>query len=91
MKDYKDALRAWCSIELWEGYVLEQLTLWLKKHDISYYTSDCTPLPRENKFMIRVSVLADDEQKAELNRLLDDWFIIQDVLEGMENAEEVMK
>ena len=82
MKDYKEALRAWCSIELWEGYVLEQLTLWLKKHGISYYTSDC----RENKFMIHVLVLADDEQKAELNRLLDDWYIIQDVLEGIKDV-----
>ena len=82
-KDYEEALKAWTSIELWEGYVLEQLTLWLKKHGVSYYTSDCTPLPRENRFMIHVSVLADDEQKAELNRLLDEWFIIQDVLEGM--------
>lgn len=87
MKDYKDALRAWTSIELWEGYVLEQLLTYCKKHDISYHTSDCTPLPRKDKFLIHVSVLADDEQKAELNRLLDEWFIIQDVLEGIENAE----
>lgn len=86
MKDYKDALRAWTSIELWEGYVLEQLTLWLKKHGISYHTSDCTPLPRKDKFMIHVSVLVDDQQRETLNRLLDEWFIIQDVLEGIEDV-----
>lgn len=87
MKDYKDALKAWTSIELWEGYVLEQLTLWLKKHDLSYHTADCTPLPRKDKFMIHVSVLADDEQREALNRLLDEWFIIQDVLEGLKDDE----
>lgn len=87
MKDYKDALRAWTSIELWEGYVLDQLLTYCKKHDISYHTSDCTPLPRKGKFMTYVSVLASDEEKATLNRLLDEWFIIQDVLEGMKNAE----
>lgn len=87
MKDYRDALRAWTSIELWEGYVLEQLLTYCKKHGISYHTADCTPLPRKDKFMIYVSVLASDEERAMLNRLLDEWFIIQDVLEGIENAE----
>lgn len=86
MKDYKDALKAWTSIELWEGYVLNQLLAYCKKHNISYYTADCTPLPREGKFLIYVSVLADDQQREALNRLLDEWFIIQDVLEGTENA-----
>lgn len=83
MRDYKGALRAWCSIELWEGYVLEQLLTYCKRHDISYHTSDCTPLPRKDKFLIYVSVLADDTQREALNRLLDEWFIIQDVLEEM--------
>ena len=87
MKDYREALKAWTSIELWEGYVLEQLLTYCKKHDISYCTADCTPLPREDRFMIHVSVLADDEQREALNRLLDEWFIIQDVLEEIENAE----
>lgn len=87
MKDYKDALKAWTSIELWEGYVLDQLLTYCKKHNISYHTSDCTPLPRKDKFLIYVSVLADDEEKATLNQLLDEWYIIQDVLEGIENAE----
>lgn len=86
MKDYREALKAWTSIELWEGYVLNQLLAYCKKHDISYHTSDCTPLPRENKFMIHVSVLVDDQQREALNRLLDEWFIIQDVLEGVEDV-----
>lgn len=86
MKDYKDALRAWTSIELWEGYVLNQLLAYCKKHNISYHTADCTPLPRKDKFMIYVSILASDEEKATLNQLLDEWFIIQDVLEGMEDV-----
>ena len=87
MKDYRDALKAWTSIELWEGYVLNQLLAYCKKHNISYHTADCTPLPRKDKFLIYVSVLADDQQREALNRLLDEWFIIQDVLEGIENAE----
>lgn len=84
MKDYREALKAWTSIELWEGYVLNQLLTYCKGHNISYHTSDCTPLPRKDKFLIYVSVLADDQQREALNRLLDEWFIIQDVLEGVE-------
>lgn len=74
-------MRKWYSIELFEGYVTNKLTSFLKNEGIKYEVSDCTPTPKEVPKLLHFEIYIDEIDCITINDRLDFWY------ENMERME----
>ena len=74
-------MKKWYNIELFEGYVTNKLTVFLKKEGIKYEVSDCTPVPKEVPRLLHFEIYIDEIDCITINDRLDFWF------ENMEKME----
>lgn len=67
-------MRKWYNVELWQGYVTDNLKSYLRMEGIKYNVSDCTPLPRNNKYMLHIEAYCTEEEVQEINTMIDVWY-----------------
>ena len=66
-------MRKWYSIELFDGYVTNKLTSFLKNEGIKYEVSDCTPLPNSGKYMLHIEAYCTEDEAQAINAMIDVW------------------
>lgn len=76
-------MKRWYSIELFDGYVTNKLTAFLRKEGIKYEVSECTPVPKEVPRLLHFEIYIDEIGCITINDRLDFWFENMEEMEGL--------
>ena len=66
-------MRKWYNVELWQGYITDNLKAYLRMEEIKYSVSDCTPLPRTGEWMLHFEVYCTAEEAQAISEHIDVW------------------